>query len=99
MIETVEELEGAQGAIKKSMAFIQAQGGKVSAKDRAVVNAVITGLGQIVQASFVTQKQKNHIAALLQAREESEEDAELGSGVMNVDAIMDTLAEMQDKEE
>merc|ERR1719502_2168890 len=99
MVETVEELDGAQAAIKKSMAFIQAQGGKVSAKDREVMNAVISGLGQIVQASFVTQKQKNHIASLLEARADSEEDAEMGSGVMNVDAIMETLGEMEDKAE
>merc|ERR1719473_2170783 len=81
------------------MAFIQAQGGKVSSADREVMNAVIEGLGQIVQASFVTQQQKNHIASLLQARADSEEDAELGSGVMNVDAIMETLGDMEDKAE
>merc|ERR1719463_259032 len=81
------------------MAFIQAQGGKVSSRDREIMNAVIDSLGQIVQASFVTQKQKNHIASLLQARADSEEDAEMGSGVMNVDAIMETLGEMEDKAE
>merc|ERR1719353_1885895 len=63
------------------------------------MNTVIDSLGQIVQASFVTQKQKNHIASLLQARADSEEDAEMGSGVMNVDAIMETLGEMEDKAE
>merc|ERR1719387_2544957 len=99
MVETTEELAGAQAAIKKSMAFIQAQGGKVSSKDREIMNAVIDSLGQIVQASFVTQNQKNHIASLLQARADSEEDAEMGSGVMNVDAIMETLGEMEDKAE
>merc|ERR1719478_1586450 len=81
------------------MAFIQAQGGKVSSKDREIMNTVIDSLGLIVQASFVTQKQKNHIASLMQARADSEEDAELGSGVMNVDAIMETLGEMEDKAE
>merc|ERR1719261_1081059 len=81
------------------MGFIQAQGGKVSSKDREIMNTVIDSLGQIVQASLVTQKQKNHIASLLQARADSEEDAEMGSGVMNVDAIMETLGEMEDKAE
>merc|ERR1719321_495600 len=99
MVETVEELSGAQVAIKKSMAFIQAQGGKVSSRDREVMNAVIDSLGEVVQASFATQKQKNHIASLLEARADSEEDAEMGSGVMNVDAIMETLGEMEDKAE
>jgi len=99
LVETTEELAGAQKAIKKSMAFIQAQGGKVSSKDREVLNAVVEGLGQIVQASFVTQRQKDHIAALLQSREDAEEDAEYGSHMMNVDAIMETLGEMEDKAE
>merc|ERR1719159_1513705 len=81
------------------MAFIQARGGKVSSKDREVLNAVVEGLGQIVQASFVTQKQKDHIAALLQSRADAEEDAEYGSHMMNVDAIMETLGEMEDKAE
>merc|ERR1719428_1612239 len=63
------------------------------------MNAVIEGLGQILEASFVTKTQKDRIAALLQAREDSEEDAELGAQahLMNVDAIMETLGEMEDK--
>merc|ERR1719450_943102 len=99
MVETVEELAGAQKAIKKSVAFIQARGGKVSSQDREVINAVLESLGQIVQASFVTEGQKNKVAALLQAREDSEEDAEYGSGTMAVDAILETLGEMEDKAE
>merc|ERR1719456_1168505 len=80
--------------------FIQAgRGAKVSGRDREVINAVVESLGQIVQASFVTEQQKHKIAALLQAREDSEEDAELGSGMMAVDAILDTLTEMEDKSE
>merc|ERR550514_385767 len=34
MVTTVEELAGAQKAIKKSMAFIQARGGEVTSHDR-----------------------------------------------------------------
>merc|ERR1719160_2480907 len=81
------------------MAFIQARGGQVSSRDREALNAVIEGLGLIVEASFVTKAQKDRIAALLQAREDSEEDAELGAQahLMNVDAIMETLGEMEDK--
>merc|ERR1719515_210421 len=99
LVETVEELSGAQKPIKKSMAFIQARGGKISSQDREMLNAVVEGLGQIVQASFVTQSQKDHIAALLQSRADAEEDAEFGSHTMSVDAIMETLGEMEDKAE
>merc|ERR1719281_1398459 len=66
-----------------------------------MLNAVIEGLGQIVEASFVTQTQKNRIASFLQSRADAEEDAEysLKAHTMNVDAIMETLAEMEDKSE
>jgi len=102
LLETTEELAGAQAAIKKSMSFIQARGGKMSAKDGEVLNAVVQSLGQIIEASFVTQKQKDHIAALLQSSADAQEDAEFGSGSMGeggVNAILDTLKEMEDKAE
>merc|ERR1719191_94078 len=99
LIETTEELSGAQSAIKKGMALIQARDGKVTNKDREVLSAVVQGLGQIVEASFVTQRQKDHIAALMQSNADAEEDAELGAHTMNVDAIMETLGEMEDKAE
>merc|ERR1719420_1466909 len=79
------------------MAFLQ--GGKIGSEDRAMLNAVVQGLGQIVEATFVTQRQKDHIAALLQSRADAEEDAELGSQTMDVGAIMDTLGDMEDKAE
>merc|ERR1719156_423729 len=84
------------------MSFIQARGGKMSAKDGEVLNAVVQSLGQIIEASFVTQKQKDHIAALLQSSADAQEDAEFGSGSMGeggVNAILDTLKEMEDKAE
>merc|ERR1719473_663308 len=82
------------------MAFIQAQGGKMSSKDRQVMSSVIQSLGQIVEASFVTQQQKERIAALLQQSADAQEDAELGSlGAGGTDAIMSTLADMEDKAE
>merc|ERR1719453_2878349 len=102
LLATVEELDGAQEAIKKSMAFLQAKGSKMSVRDGEVLNAVVQSLGQIVEASFVTQKQKDRIAALLQSRADAQEDAELGStgeGEGGVSAILDTLAEMQQKAE
>merc|ERR1719446_996918 len=84
------------------MSFLQAKGGKMSAKDSEVLNAVVQSLGQIVEASFVSQKQKERIAALLQTSADAQEDAELGSGSMGeggVNAILDTLKEMEDKAE
>merc|ERR1719375_1647170 len=74
----------------------------MSVKDGEVLNAVIQSLGQIVEASFVTQRQKDHIAALLQSRADAQEDAEFGSGTMDeggVNAILDTLADMEEKAE
>ena len=38
----------------------------MSSQDKSVMNSVVQSLGGIVEASFVTQKQNEHIAALLQ---------------------------------
>merc|ERR1719450_486574 len=78
LLQTTEELSGAQAEIKKSLSFIQAQGGKMSNRDREVLGAVVQSLGMIVQASFVTPNQKDRIAALLQQHADAEEDAEFG---------------------
>ena len=48
--------------------------------------------------SFVSQAQKDHIAALLQRRVDAQEDAELGSSSMReggVQAILDNFQEME----
>merc|ERR1719453_2014267 len=98
LLGTVEELAGAQAQIKKALAFIQTPGGKMSSQDRLVLNSVIQSLGGIVEASFVTQTQKEHIAALLQQSADAQEDAAfMGEGGSN--AILDTLADMEDKAE
>merc|ERR1719387_611668 len=84
------------------MSFIQARGGKMSVQDGEVLNAVIQSLGQIVEASFVSQKQNEGIAGLPQSRAGQQEDDELGStgeGEGGVSAILDTLKEMEDKAE
>merc|ERR1719420_178822 len=44
LLTTTEELSGAQEQIKKSLSFIQAQGGKMSTRDREMINAVVTSL-------------------------------------------------------
>jgi len=98
LLGTTEELAGAQAEIKKALSFIQAQGGKMSSQDRSVMNSVVQSLGGIVEASFVTQKQKEHIAALLQQSADAQEDAAfMGEG--GTDAILNTLADMEDKAE
>merc|ERR1719453_1827146 len=98
LLGTTEELAGAQAQIKKALKFIQLQGGKMSSQDRLVLNSVVQSLGGIVEASFVTQKQKEHIAALLQQSADAQEDAAfMGEGGSN--AILDTLADMEDKAE
>merc|ERR1719502_1503944 len=62
------------------------------------MNSVVQSLGGIVEASFVTQTQKEHIAALLQQSADAQEDAAfMGEGGSN--AILDTLADMEDKAE
>ena len=56
-----------------------------------MLTTMIQGLGQIVEASFVTQVQKDRIAAPGACRRGG------GVRVMSVDAIVETLHEMDSK--
>merc|ERR1719392_512385 len=57
------------------------------------------GLGRIVEASFVTQKQREHIQSFLEERADAEEEFEARAHTMDSNAIVETLQEMQDKAE
>merc|ERR1719392_33862 len=57
------------------------------------------GLGRIVEASFVTQKQREHIQSFLEERADAEEEFEARAHTMDSGAIVETLQEMQDKAE
>ena len=60
-----------------------------------MLTTVIQGLGQIVEASFVTQVQKDRIAAPGACRLGG--GCRVGVRVMSVDAIVETLDEMESK--
>ena len=51
-METTRELEGATTSIKKSHSFVQFRGGKVGQAEREALNALVAGLGQLVEASL-----------------------------------------------
>merc|ERR1719183_1424832 len=76
LLETTRELEGATTSIKKSLSLVQLRGGKVGQSERETLAAVVAGLGQLVEASFVTPEQRRHISSLLEERADAEESFE-----------------------
>jgi len=97
LLETVRELGGANEAMKKSLALVQLRGGKVGQQEREALAAVVAGLGQIVEASFVAPEQRRKIQALLEERADTEEQFEFRAHSMDSNAIVETLSEMEDK--
>eukprot|EP00746_Dinoflagellata_sp_MGD_P116159 gnl/MRDRNA2_/MRDRNA2_52069_c0_seq1.p1 gnl/MRDRNA2_/MRDRNA2_52069_c0~~gnl/MRDRNA2_/MRDRNA2_52069_c0_seq1.p1 ORF type:complete len:778 (+),score=231.46 gnl/MRDRNA2_/MRDRNA2_52069_c0_seq1:143-2335(+) len=102
LVETVDSLGRAGTVLKKTMAFAQMS----KATKQRIVNAV-KSLGMIVEASFVTHEQKSRIEAFLQAHDQASEDSDDGFSVKaeqpeekpSSSAIVDTIADMQEKAE
>jgi len=99
LLETTRELEGATTAIKKSLSLVQLRGGKVGQSEREALNALVAGLGQLVEASFVNPQQRRHIQSFLETRADAEESFEARARTMDSNAIVDTLTEMTDEAE
>merc|ERR1719409_2310364 len=99
LLETTRELEGATTAIKKSLSLVQLRCGKVGQSERETLAAVVAGLGQLVEASFVTQEQRRHISSLLEERADAEESFEARMRTLDSNAIVDTLTTMTDEAE
>merc|ERR1719388_668222 len=97
LLTTVGELTGATTALKKSLALVQLRGGRVGQQERDALAAVVAGLGQIVEASFVAPEQRRKIQALLEERADAEEQFEFRAHSMDSNAIVETLTEMEDK--
>merc|ERR1719163_2221944 len=99
LLETTRELEGATTSIKKSLSLVQLRGGKVGRSEREALNALVAGLGQLVEASFVNPQQRRHIQSFLETRADAEESFEARARTMDSNAIVDTLTEMTDEAE
>jgi len=99
LLETTRELEGATTSIKKSLALVQLRGGKVGMSESVALNALVAGLGQLVEASFVNPEQRRHIQSFLEERADAEESFEARARTMDSNAIVDTLTEMTDEAE
>merc|ERR1719182_928969 len=99
LLETTRELEGATTSIKKSLSLVQLRGGKVGEAEREALNALVAGLGQLVEASFVKPEQRRHIQSFLETRADAEESFEARARTLDSNAIVDTLTEMTDEAE
>jgi chromosome segregation ATPase len=99
LLETSRELEGATTAIKKSLSLVQLRGGKVGQSEREALNALLAGLGQLVEASFIKPEQRRHIQSFLEERADAEEAFEARARTLDSNAIVDTLTTMTDEAE
>merc|ERR1719191_661252 len=99
LLETTRELEGATTSIKKSLSLVQLRGGKVGKAERDALNALVAGLGQLVEASFVKSEQRRHIQSFLEERADAEEAFEARARTLDSNAIVDTLTQMTDEAE
>merc|ERR1719393_669046 len=99
LLETTRELEGATTSIKKSLSFVQLRGGKVGQSEREALNALVAGLGQLVEASFIKPEQRRHIQSFLEERADAEEAFEARARPLDSNAIVDTLTTMTDEAE
>merc|ERR1719230_2420827 len=99
LLETVRELDGATTALKKSLGLVQLRGGKVGQSEREAIAALVQGLGQMVEASFVSASQREHIQSFLEERADSEEGFEARARTLDSNAIIDTMQEMLDEAE
>ena len=99
LLETSKELEGATTAIKNSLSLVQLRGGKVGQAEREALNALVAGLGQLVEASFLKPEQRRHIQSFIKQRSDAEEAFEVHARTLDSNAIVDTLTQMTDEAE
>ena len=52
LLETTREFEGATTSIKNSLSFVRFRSGKVGQAKREALNALVAGLGRLVEASL-----------------------------------------------
>ena len=52
LLETTREVEGATISIKNSLSFVQFRSVKVGPAKREALNALVAGLGQLIEASL-----------------------------------------------
>merc|ERR1719265_2787593 len=71
----------------------------VGQSERETLAAVVAGLGQLVEASFVTPEQRRHISSLLEERADAEESFEARMRTLDSNAIVGTLTTMTDEAE
>ena len=72
------------------------RGGKVGQSEKDALNALVAGLGQLVEASFAKSEQRRRIQSFLEQRVDAEDTFEAQARTLDSNAIVDTLTEMTD---
>jgi hypothetical protein len=95
MLQTINELQGAAAQLRGGTGFVQ-----LTPEARQGLNSVLTGLGKVVDANFVTHEAREKVQAFLQAQEDAQDSLEVKqpeSGAM--DGVMATISELTEKAE
>lgn len=95
LLATVGELESAAHTVKQSFSLAQ-----LPRAAKQHLHVVLAGLSKIVEASFVTQAQRDKVRAFLQARADSGDELALPTeSHSGTDTIVETIEAMTEKAE
>jgi len=100
LVDTMDSLSRAMAVLKRNLGFLQ------SPKAKAEISLMATSLSKIVEASWVTDKQRGVLQSLLQSQSEDQDEdlslapqATAASYSGHSDGILDTISDMESKAE
>merc|ERR1719454_2256067 len=94
MLETIDTLSGATETLKKSLEFAQ-----MTPDAKEGLDTLLSGLGKIVDADFVTHEQRDKVRAFLQAQDDAADSLTLTQTSAGSPAIIETLQGMTERAE
>merc|ERR1719454_1478444 len=94
MLETIDTLSGATETLKKSLEFSQ-----LSPDAKEGLDTLLSGLGKIVDADFVTHEEQEKVRAFLQAQDDAADSLTLTQTSAGSPAIIETLQGMTERAE
>merc|ERR1719454_287743 len=94
MLETIDTLSGATETLKKSLGLTQ-----LTPDAKQGLDTLLSGLGKIVDADFVTHEQRDKVRAFLQAQDDAADSLTLTQTSAGSPAIIETLQGMTERAE
>merc|ERR1719240_1248825 len=94
MLETIDTLSGATETLKKSLELAQ-----LTPDAKQGVDTLLSSLGKIVDADFVTHEERSKVRAFLQAQDDAADPLTLTQTAAGSPAIIETLQGMTERAE